>query len=444
MREVGISGEVEEDETGRGVRRSIYLLLIVVALGALAGKIGRVESRDQRTPFLSANDRSRWCTIRSLVHDGCYEIDIPMRDRRWQTIDRVRHLGRDGKLHYYSSKPPLFPTLLAGQYWVIRQITGASIIRDPLFVGRWMLALTNVTLAAVYLFVMAKLAERWGESTWGKLFVVITACFGTFVTTFAVTLNNHLPATTCTAIAFYLALQIWYDEQRSGWAFACTGLTAAFAAANELPALSFFAAVTVALGICSWTKTLLWYLPAAALVGAGFFGTNYLAHGSLIPAYGHEAWYAYEGSPWLPENRRGIDRGEENLGLYVLHSTVGHHGVISLTPVWLLSIVGLGMWATQRRRPAMLLLVGSLTLVCFAFYMFLARDRNYGGVTSGFRWMFWFAPMWLYAMIPAVDRCAASRLLRGVATILLLVSVASAAYAAMNPWVHPWIYAMSH
>ena len=25
-------------------------------------------------------------------------------------------------------------------------------------------------------------------------------------------------------------------------------------------------------------------------------------------------------------------------------------------------------------------------------------------MTSGFRWMFWFAPMWLAAMLPAADR----------------------------------------
>ena len=44
-----------------------------------------------------------------------------------------------------------------------------------------------------------------------------------------------------------------------------------------------------------------------------------------------------------------------------------------------------------------------MTLICLVFYILLRpqEDRNYGGMTSGFRWMFWFAPLWLVVMIPA-------------------------------------------
>ena len=57
-----------------------------------------------------------------------------------------------------------------------------------------------------------------------------------------------------------------------------------------------------------------------------------------------------------------------------------------------------------------ILIARARPLVCLVFY--LARpqaDRNYGGMTSGFRWMFWFAPLWLVALLPAADRLAASR-----------------------------------
>ena len=66
----------------------------------------RNELRLQR-PFLSANDRSRWMTIRSLVEHGTYEIDEIVGQPTWDTIDMVQHRGRDGELHLYSSKPPL-------------------------------------------------------------------------------------------------------------------------------------------------------------------------------------------------------------------------------------------------------------------------------------------------------------------------------------------------
>jgi hypothetical protein len=82
-----------------------------------------------------------------------------------------------------------------------------------------------------------------------------------------------------------------------------------------------------------------------------------------------------------------------------------------------------------------------LTVVCLAFYIARPlKDRNYGGVSCGFRWMFWFTPMWLIAMIPAVDAIADKRWMRNGALALLLASVISATYASLNPWSHPWIY----
>jgi hypothetical protein len=58
-------------------RWSVYGLLIAVAVGAMAARVMQVHngSRHNPSPFLSANDRSRWATIRSLVDDGTYAID---------------------------------------------------------------------------------------------------------------------------------------------------------------------------------------------------------------------------------------------------------------------------------------------------------------------------------------------------------------------------------
>ncbi|HEY2893089.1 MAG TPA: hypothetical protein VGJ16_02705, partial [Pirellulales bacterium] len=125
---------------------------------------------------------------------------------------------------------------------------------------------------------------------------------------------------------------------------------------------------------------------------------------------------------------------------YALHATVGHHGIFSLTPIWVLSAAGLFyLWRNGRRELA--LFIGSLSLVCLAFYITRPQiDRNYGGMTSGFRWMFWFAPLWLIALLPTVDRMAASRSGRGIALVLLTWSVMSASYPTWNPWTHPWLW----
>src|SRR4051812_46919356 len=103
-------------------RWSIYAILIGISTAMMLARVARVHSPDPKspTPFLSANDRSRWATIRALGDDGTYVIDKIVFDTRgrpvrgWQTIDMVRHRGGDGQEHYYSSKPTLLTTLLAG------------------------------------------------------------------------------------------------------------------------------------------------------------------------------------------------------------------------------------------------------------------------------------------------------------------------------------------
>ena len=58
---------------------------------------------------------------------------------------------------------------------------------------------------------------------------------------FAVTLNNHLIAAVSVLVAVFAALPIWAGEERRQRYFFVAGCGAAFAAANELPALSFLA-----------------------------------------------------------------------------------------------------------------------------------------------------------------------------------------------------------
>ena len=130
----------------------------------------------------------------------------------------------------------------------------------------------------------------------------------------------------------------------------------------------------------------------------------------LVRVHVHRQWRRAQ-SYWL--DRQGIDRGEPTKLLYAVHVLVGHHGIFSLTPVWLLSMWGrrhvAASRATQSRRD-LAAMVAALTLVCLVFYIGLRpqEDRNYGGMTSGFRWMFWFAPLWLVVMLPAADRLARS------------------------------------
>jgi hypothetical protein len=401
----------------------------------------REELRLQR-PFLSANDRSRWMTIRSLVEHGTYEIDSILAEPTWDTIDKVQHPGRDGKPHFYSSKPPLFATLVAGEYWLIHRLTDWTLKDHPYEIGRLVLFTINIIpLVLMYVF-LARIVERLGTSEWGRIFVMAAATLGTFLNTFAVVLNNHIVAAASAAVALYALVRISSDGERRLRYFALAGLAAGFTAAMELPATSFLAFVGLVLLWRAPRQTIVAFAPAVAVVAAAFFITNWLAHESFKPPYAHRDWYDYPDSYW--RDPQGIDVGEKSRTTYALHVLVGHHGIFSLTPVWLLSFFGLLTWLAWGDRPRRELaaLVAITSILCLVFYIGLRpqEDRNYGGMTSGFRWMFWCAPLWLVVMLPAADRLARSTAGMALAALLLTFSVMSASYPTWNPWTHPWVY----
>ena len=109
--------------------------------------------------------------------------------------------------------------------------------------------------------------------------------------------------------------------------------------------------------------------------------------------------------------------------------------------MWLMSAAGVFMLLRDPRWRSLATMIIVLSLVCYLFYLFgvPSRDRNYGGTTSGLRWMFWFAPLWLIALLPAADRLSRCRKGQSVALVLLALSVLSASYPTWNPWTHPWL-----
>jgi hypothetical protein len=424
-------------------------------------KIAAIEARLRnelklQRPFLSANDRSRWMTIRSLVEHGTYEIDKIVGQPAWDTIDMVQHRGRDGELHLYSSKPPILATLLAGEYWLIHRLTGATLAEHPYAIGRAMLVTVNILPLVLMYVLFARLVERFGASDWGRIFVMAAATMGTFLNTFAVVLNNHIVGAVSAAVTIYCVVRVIADGERRWRYFLLAGLAAAFTVANELPALSFLGLVGLLLLWHAPRETLIAFVPGVAVIAAAFFGTNLIAHDSWRVPYMHRSktdpsddWYHYtytvngkeRKSYW--HDRQGIDRGEPTKAKYALHVLVGHHGIFSLTPIWLLSLAGMFMWmrSADPRRRELAALVALVSVVCTAYFINMPQDdRNYGGMTSGLRWMFWCAPLWLLTMIPAADRLARSRTGMALAIVLLTFSVLSASYPTWNPWTHPWIY----
>lgn len=507
--------------TSAGLRWMVYGLLAALALGGVLGRIGTVASVDRLAlrkrlideavkrrlarqdasssavdpaalrreltetittekrlirPFLSGNDRSRWLTIRSLVERGSFAIEDLVVEPGWDTIDAVVHPGGDGQLHLYSSKPPLLPVLLAGPYWLMRQLTGWTLGDHPFELGRLLLVFYGLLPLAVTMLASFCCIDRVGRTDGGRLWAAAVIAGGTLLNTFAVVLNNHLFAAACAAVSLWALVTILLDGRRTGGWFLTAGMAAGLAAAFELPALAWTAAVVGMLAACDLRRTLLAAVPAVAVVAAAAIGTNVAAHGTPWPAYAfrgpaqvaaaaapptaespadepHEwnpaNWYDYRYT--LPNGRviesywrnpQGIDRGEPSLAIYAFHSLIGHHGIVSLTPAWLAVLPGLVL-LRRRAGPGWQLLavaIGLVSLVVIAFYLTRQPlDRNYGGTASGFRWVFWLAPLWAVVATPAADRLAASR--GGIALLLILLTLSAVSVAAptWNPWTLPWL-----
>jgi hypothetical protein len=482
------------------IRRSAFLLLTAAAVAIAAAKTVGGENvyepsryrpveengygseherlwpdkRPDPVPMFSSNDKSRWATVRALVHNRTYVIgkriypdpknpaayddDGIIKDPAYKSTDVV--LNPETK-EFYSSKPPLMATIAAGEYWVLREVFGWDIVRDrwlviPVIVITW-----NVIPFAIYLVLIGRLLDGIGKTDFGKLLAFATAALGTFLTTFSGSLNNHTPAAFCVLFGSYPLLRaIGANRDMAPWEYGLCGFFASCTATFELPALAFLAALGVPLLIAHTRSTLLYFVPAAILPLVALYVCNYIALGTFDPVYDKFGgpWYRYEGSHWSKIGTpaaTGLDFNNEPTSVYTFHLLVGHHGWFSLTPVWVLALVGLVVTGVKS-APAVRKLFGgakgpgwtmemfaAMTLVVsvtvFLFYLTRTQSYNYGGNTSGPRWLFWLIPLWVLAVPAVADRLAKSTSGQLLAAVLFGAGVLSAFYPAWNPWRNPWI-----
>ncbi|MGF1579646.1 MAG: hypothetical protein ACFCD0_09810 [Gemmataceae bacterium] len=400
--------------------------------------------------------------LASLVTEA--ELFAPNWESGWDTVDKVLHPETK---KFYSTKPPLLPTIMAGLYWLLWQLTGWTFATDVWKVVKTIVILVNVVPFVVYLAFLAKLLERFCRDDWSRLLIFATAGFGTLVTPFLISINNHTVATFSVLFALYSALMILCGEkdgsrvgsEASPLHFLNAGSFSAFAVCNELPVAAFLAGITFVLLLRAPAKTLLYFVPPVIGLTIAFFFTNYIATGEWLPLYtkfGSE-WYQFEGSHWSkPEgNREGIDFASdfEPRSAYIFHALLGHHGWFSLTPIWLLALGGMlaGAFKTKHtlsgtktmadRLPwyfyPMVLL---LSVIIIGFYLTRSGNLNYSGWSAGLRWLMWLTPMWLLCLIPTLEGIGKSVFGRWIGYVLLGFSILSASFPAWNPWRHPWIY----
>jgi hypothetical protein len=487
-------------DSNRQFRQWVYLLIIVATVAAQLERMANLTSwqnpgqadwpwpgkpgryKPPHTPLLSANDRSRWCTVWTLVEQGTYQIDAFEKVQGWNTIDKVK---KDG--HFYSSKPPLLSTCVAGVYWCLKHGLGMNLMqvetieqemvvdatKNPPVTRRFafkihqaihgtiqlILILVNLVPFAISLWLISRLVERHAKSDLTRVLIVTVAAWGTFLSTFLITLNNHTVAANCVLWSLCAALKVLADDdQRRRW-FILAGFFAAFSVTCELPSGIFLVWLGLLLLRANWRRTLIWFTIGAAVPLGVHFYLNQLIVGGFLPFYASfgKDYYNYPGSYWLEP--KGMDSNVQPAWLYFVNCTIGHHGIFSLTPIFLLTIQ---TWISRmfqvvanrfkstltwiwdwkiRLEPQQIMDWLSLgcTIVILAFYLTRTDSYNYGGRTSGLRWAFWLIPLLLCSTIPTLDAFLNRRWFRGMCLVLLAISVFSAMFPWLNPWTYPWL-----
>jgi hypothetical protein len=511
------------DPTGP-LRQTLYLLVGTVAVFVMLAKIVGAEnvfepsryapptaqsfgaarpdrptrtwptSRPEPAPFLSSNDKSRWATIRALADNGTYIIgkrsnitatEPPFQDtgiifeNDYQSLDKVMNPATG---EYYSSKPPLLSTLLAGEYWLLKKAFGWDIVQDKWLVVCTILITVNLLPFALYLLLLAKLVERFGNTDFSRLFPFTVGALGTFLLSFGGTLNNHNPAAYCALFMVYPLLRNWSERVQVGspgnaamrvataetpGELATSGFFAGLIVCFELPSLALAVGILLPLVWMRPKRTLCYFVPLLLVPIGSQFVCNKIALGTFLPAYSDFGgpWYNFAGSHWqkwdLVKAGRfvpGIDFNQEPTLVYAFHLLIGHHGWFSLTPVFLVSLLGLvrsaasggveaGRLLGRTLRPTDRVwtptLLATLTLlvsgVVFTFYLTRTQSYNYGGNTSGPRWFFWLIPFWTLAAVAGIEFIPRGRWWRIMAAGLLGFSVLSVFYPAWNPWRSPWV-----
>jgi hypothetical protein len=522
------------------------LVLVVVAAVVQLVRIFTVAATPHgETPFLSANDRSRWCTIASLTEDRSFVIDrfLDLRDssnkfRTWYSIDMVRKTEADGSEHYYSSKPPLLSVMYAAVCSPIASLWNRRLSDAPLEVGRTLLVVTQWLPMTLFWIGCWIWILRCVNDSWQQMILLSFVLFGTFLTTFTNTLNNHLPAAISMAASLVLLRMVAGPsaEPTTSWRSVrdciLLGLTASFTAACDLPALAWAAILLPLVWLLTGSiSRIAWMVFGMLPLAIAFAATNWIAYGDLKPPYAHREelgpkiatvplsvansdqsiqeptsqdlnaigkalqvanervlapisiqsarrestweasfktesdlskrfavvrdgeswaihqwndWYDYPKSYWLPKNKRGVDLGEPSIVRYAFHVLIGHHGVLSLTPFWFLSLIGLAVilkHPSDRSSFFIALAIATVTAVCLAFYISRPLiDRNYGGVASGFRWMFWLIPAWFYFLPKGLESASRSSIGKVLVIIALIISVFWATIPWENPWQSPLVF----
>lgn len=334
--------------------------------------------------------------------------DIPP----FPTVDMI--CIKDGdKQRFYSSKPPLLSTCAAGVVIGLEKVVppiaqgltrvaevlkapgaavtgrdaaapasqpaeaafeeGFSFRQRPMLYMRLTVILLQVIPFLLMIWVIRKHVIEQTDSPFVQNFCIGAAALATYLTSYAAPLNNHLVAAYCALFAIHAVVRVWRDGRREWYWFVLAGLFAGLCHGLELPATLLTIAVFGALLYKARNRAVLFCLPAILIPIAASLYTTYLVTDSVMPIPARfdepDGPFDYDGSYWHKndyfDGPKGIDAAHDPKQTYLFNLLVGHHGYLSLTPLFVLSLIGIGrhFGAGRRRRTVLTTLVLAAVVV---------------------------------------------------------------------------------
>ncbi len=339
---------------------------------------------------------SRLATVYSLAHFGTFYIDRPPEEDpnpfEQRTIDKVMVKGervgstvRNGRL--ISSKPPMLPLLMTGEYLVLKALLGRN-LEDREQVRTILLWMTITLIGTAYLGTLVffvKTLTLFIEERLSRLLLLVCLAFATQLWGYSTLLNNHVPAACMVMVALYFCLGVGSGKiGPAWWRFFLFGLASALAFTFDLPSTIFVAFAGLYLLVKFPRKTLIWATAGAVAPLGIHFGILFAVTGTFAPVQLQDEVYLYEASYW--RHPRGIDALNEPKGTYLFHMTFGRCGLFSLYPILLAGVASALRALVRTKSPLRgYILTGALAFIILTAY-YAKATNNYGGEAYGFRW----------------------------------------------------------
>jgi len=385
----------------------------------------------QDSSLENANTGSRYATIESLVDYGTYRID---NSRYVRTIDKYQVDG-----HYISSKPPVLPTLGAGVYWLYEQVTGRNIRHWEGEVVRLVSLCTGGLCHLIFLIYFYRLCVMLLARQQAIWITMAAASFAYLGVAYATAINNHSTAAALAVCGLYYACAIRRGQLQKWWYWPLTGFVLGLLPVIDLPGIAISGLIVLYLLAHDWKKTLFWLVPAMLPWLILHLWLTYQISGSLRPFYTNRELKNFAGFHF--RNATDIDGLREPKDIYAFNVLLGHHGVFSMTPLYLFGLWELVRCLRQRRLLRESLLCAVALCGFFGFYIF--RTHNYGGWCVGMRWLVPVMPLLLLYFGIWIDRIKLTRALWVLVLSAFLVSCYNVQDGLSSPFQfsvwHNWL-----